>query len=437
MKNFDYRNLTEEVLARAGMVYGEPLPDNVRERLEFELNAIEGQDIGFVFELLKVAMEKNGLKASDMFCRGLFEYSMVGFLLGLTDLDPVKEGLNPWFLYGRNGRKCISVSYNVPRAKLSSFLHDIIELTEGEKVYIKSYSEDIELGDRDTCSAEFIILNHSDVDVLGRLFKETGVNPGEIDPNDPKLISLFQSTEALGISPDELCGFPLGTAGLDSFDTEFGVNATREIGVASFKDVAQINAISHGTGTYAHATRLLLDAGVTDSEDLVATRDDIMDILVKYGIEPEMAFDIAEDVRRGKVADGRSVIWQEHQPELTDKVPEIYLQAIEGIEYCFPRGHAIEYALRTMQMAYFKVYYPENFYAAWLEEKPDPRGEMEIMKRTESEGPFVSDKYEQLERQAGVRLLVKLEKKARGLSYSIQGEVHEKIRQEGKNNYDI
>ena len=413
MKNFDYKNLTKEMFARAGRVYGEPLPDNAWEYLEFELNAIEQQDIGFVFESLKAAMKKNDLKASDVCCRGLFEYSIVGFLLGLTDLDPVKEGLNPWFLYSRNGRRGISVSYNIPSEKNSSFLHDIIELTEGENVYIKSYSEGIESGDRDTCRAKLIILNQSDVDILRRLFKETGVNPAEIDPNDPKLISLFHSAEALGISPEELHGFPLGTAGLESFDTELSVNVIREIGVSSFHDAARISAILHGASTYAHAARLLLDAGAANAEDLIATRDDIMDILVKYGIDPELAFDIAEDVRRGKVAHGRSVIWQEHQPELADKVPELYLHAIEGIKYCFPRGHVIEYALQAMRMAYFKVYYPENFYTAWLEEKPDPSIELEIMQRTQTEGSFISDKYEWLKEQAEIRKLVELEKRTR------------------------
>lgn len=421
MKSFDYKKLRENVFASADKTYGEPLPDKVRERLEFELGAIEDQGIGFVFEALKKAMDKKGLKAADMCCRGVFEHSLVGFLQGLTDLDPVKEDLNPWFLYGRDGKKRVSVSYNVPCEKLSGFLHDIIELTEGEKVYIKSYSEGIELGNRDTCSAEFIILGYSDVDVLRRLFKETGVKPEDIHLDDPKLISLFQSTGELGILPEDLKGFPLGTAGLNSFDTAFCSDVTREIGVASFCDVVKIHAILHGTGTYAHAAHLLLDAGITDTAKFIATRDDIMDCLVKYGIEPETAFDIAEDVRKSKVSGGRSVVWQKHQPELIDKVPELYLKAIAGISFCFPKGHSLEYSLRAMQLAYFKVYYPEKFYAAWLEEKPDPRVEQGILLRTQTDEAFFNDKYEHLEKEAEMRLLVEREKKARIAAKLISG----------------
>ena len=133
----------------------------------------------------------------------------------------------------------------------------------------------------------------------------------------------------------------------------------------SFDDLVRISGLAHGTNTWTDNGEKLLHDGYSISE-LPALREDVFLRLLNYGVERESAFRIAEYVRRGRfyfdsdVTNGYIKILRE------SKVPEWYIQSLRKIRYMFPKAHAVAYVMNAVRMAWFKKYYPKEFYEAYL-----------------------------------------------------------------------
>ena len=212
------------------------------------------------------------------------------------------------------------------------------------------------------------ILAQEDPTMLKQLQDLTGININDIPLDDKKVLSLFNSTNALGLTPKEIKN-NVGTNGLPEFGTSFAKKTLEEIKPQSFSDLVRISGLSHGTDVWLNNGQELLKNGTARLNELICVRDDIMNKLVEVGMDKSTAFEIMEFVRKGK-PQLEPEKWKEYKIKMqTQKIPQWYIDSCEKIKYMFPKGHATAYVISALKMGWFKVNKPLEFYTAYLNRK--------------------------------------------------------------------
>ncbi|MDU5082790.1 DNA polymerase III subunit alpha [uncultured Tissierella sp.] len=209
------------------------------------------------------------------------------------------------------------------------------------------------------------ILGHDDPTVIRMLQDITGVDPQKIPMDDKKTMSIFSSTEALGVTPEQI-NSKVGTFGIPEFGTRFVRGMLLDTMPKTFMDLICISGLSHGTDVWLGNAKDLIDSEIIVSiSEAVCTRDDIMVYLIKKGLPPNTAFKIMETVRKGKAL--KDPKWPEYENLMREfDVPEWYINSCKKIKYMFPKAHAAAYVMMAFRIAWFKVYIPKAYYAAYF-----------------------------------------------------------------------
>jgi len=210
------------------------------------------------------------------------------------------------------------------------------------------------------------ILGHDDPTMMRMLQDLTGIDPTTIPMNDSKVMSIFSSTEALGVTAEQI-RTPVATYGVPEMGTKFVRQMLQETSPSSFADLLQISGLSHGTGVWLGNAQELIRNRTCTIKTVIGCRDEIMLFLIyKAGMEAGLAFTITESVRRGR---GLKDEWIDAMKQ--HKVPQWYIDSCLKIEYMFPKAHAAAYVISAVRTAYFKVYQPLAFYATYFSVRAD------------------------------------------------------------------
>lgn len=218
------------------------------------------------------------------------------------------------------------------------------------------------------------ILGHDVPSMIRMLQDMTGIEPEDIPLSDEKVNKIFLGCETLDIKVEDYRQ-KHGTFGIPEFGTSFTRQMLDDTKPDKFSSLVRIAGFSHGTDVWINNAHDFILNGQATMDDAIATRDDIMNYLIEKELPKQDAFTIMERVRKGKgLTDEEVSLMEEHD------VPEWYIESCRRIKYMFPKAHAVAYVMMSYRIAYFKVYYPQEFYATYFTMKVDFFNSAVIMK---------------------------------------------------------
>lgn len=209
------------------------------------------------------------------------------------------------------------------------------------------------------------VLGHDDPTMIRMLMDLTGIDAQTRPLTDPKVISLFSSTEALGVTPEQI-GSNTGTYGVPEFGTSFVRGMLEETKPSTMEELIRISGLSHGTDVWLGNAQDIIRSGIAPLSSCICCRDDIMNALIDYEVDSKLAFTTMESVRKGRgLTPEMEAAMQEHH------VPSWFIDSCKKIKYMFPKGHAVAYVTMALRIAWYKVYRPAAYYCAYYTVRAD------------------------------------------------------------------
>ena len=204
------------------------------------------------------------------------------------------------------------------------------------------------------------MLGHDDPTMIRMMEDMTGVDAKTIPLDDKGTMSIFTSSKILGYENDKLLG-PTGAVGVPEFNTRFTRGVLLDTMPTKFDFLVRICGYTHGTDVWLGNAKDLINSKTATVDQTIGARDDIMLYLISCGMPEQRAFKIMESVRKGKGLPGGA-----EEEMVAAGVPDWYIGSCKKIKYLFPKAHAVAYCMMAFRIAWFKVYHPLAFYAAYF-----------------------------------------------------------------------
>ena len=386
----------------AHRIYGNLLSTQVQERLDKELKSIIENDYATLYTIAQKLVQKSNEDGYIVGTRGISGASLVAYCLGITEVDPIKYNIPFEMFAGFNGDREPDFNLNFAydyQKKAQEYVKEILEggttvkagiietITQGItriKTTTGHYPGGVIVVPKDRKIYEFtpvqyaedepnlnVIVTHFDyhsidgnllrLDILGnststmlhRLHELTGIDPTTIDLEDKETLNIMCSANTLDIP---------------YFNSKQVKEIILETKPTTFDELIKIAGLYLGSDLWTNNAQYLIKNGIATLDEVITCRDDIMNDLIKAGIEPKIAYEIMETVRKGKPRCNKEPLWKDYKNIMKKhNIPEWYVKSCEKIRYAFPKAHLVSNAINAFRIAYYKVHYPNEFYKVYEE----------------------------------------------------------------------
>ena len=354
----DIKEITHKRLLE---LYQQNIPKNIQERYEYELNSIIENKFENIYMLLYYISKKVKEDNEYFLLSGTIGSSFIVYLLGITDIDPIKYNIHFETSSAIEG-------YRRPNFELVFSMKYLNKIKRYIEVILKE--NDMLTDETSDDGLKLYLRGNTDLDFVLRLEKLTDKKYTTILQDDKESLEVLKNANTLGIS---------------EFDYILVRNMILEIKPNSFEDFVKISGLSHGTDVWTNNAQELIKNETATLNEVIACRDDIMNYLIEQGADRHTAFSIMEFVRKGRAnKDTWIEQWQEYKTKMLEyNIPDWYIKSCEKIKYLFPRAHAVNYVMNSFRLAYYKVHYPKEFYKTYFEVKVSEKFDFTLLNNKE------------------------------------------------------
>lgn len=258
---------------------------------------------------------------------------------GITETDPIKYNIPFETFVGYYGDKEPNIVLTVAKEYKTKLEEYIVEILANSKDKLDNHK--IEILEDDT------------ITILNKLHELTGIDPITIDLEDKETLKTMCSADTLDIP---------------YFNSKLVRDIILETKPTTFDELIKIAGLYYGTDLWTNNAQDLIKNGIATLDEIISCRDDIMNDLIKAGIEPKIAFEIMETVRKGKPMCNKERYWEEYKNVMKKyNMPHWYIKSCEKISYAFPKAHLVSNTVNAFKTAYYRVHYPEVFYKVYDE----------------------------------------------------------------------
>lgn len=258
-------------------------------------------------------------------------------ICGITEIDPIK--------------------YDIPFETFVRYYGDkepniVLTVAKEYKTKLEEYIVKILANSKDKLDNHTIeILEDDTITILNKLHKLTSIDPSTIPLYDKETLKTMCSADTLDIP---------------YFNSKLVRDIILETKPTTFDELIKIAGLYYGTDLWTNNAQYLIKNGIATLDEIISCRDDIMNDLIKAGIEPKIAFDIMETVRKGKPVCNKEPHWEEYKEVMKNhNIPLWYIKSCEEIRYAFPKAHLTANTINAFRFAYYKVHYPKEFYKVY------------------------------------------------------------------------
>lgn len=375
--------------------------DIAKTQYEKEINAITKFDYAANYYYMSCIIREARKKGVYAYFKDYADTSLVNYLLDITTTNPLEYGLDYRVLTGFDGEKKPSFYVNINAKGVKAVTETIKSLLPIDRILIYENGDTVRIiilpehykvsqaekfrkrlagsinegdvyniiYDYETVEPNFILYTFfhvKEADMLSALAEATNAPVESINLNDDRLISMYTSTEPLGIKDTSIGSIKNGMNGIIS-DPKLLEHVISKVNPKNVDEINIAYCLANGTGTWSSNGEDLLNKGHT-LKQILSYQESVYEYLVSRGVDNKEAFEIMGFIRMGNACRPRTrEQWESYKSKLNDKVEPWFIESVEKIKYMFSKSHGLAHVITDMKLAWYKLHYPSEFYKLYFQ----------------------------------------------------------------------